>query len=138
MAQCVQFLIATPTVTINNIAFATVSDSVEVTKGTGTTNVVAASAGGNAICQIVSHDITDSFGMLKFSVHTTKDNVNLITRFLERQFRARLTAEVTGTDNTTGETLTFSTSFASITNDPVFKFGPGGQFDVEVKGRPFV
>ncbi len=138
MAGCVQALIATPTVTLNDIAFAVVSDSVEVIHGFGTREVVGASAGGDSICQIVSLNITEAFGMLKFAVHTTLDNHDILLRFLGVQFLARLTAEVTGTDNITGDTLTLSSSQGTITNNPTIKFGPGGQIDIEYKGRSFV
>jgi hypothetical protein len=138
MAQCVEFLIATPTVTVNNVAFATVSDSVSFIDGQGTRNITGASAGGNAVCQIASIDVTDAVGTIKFSVHSTKNNIELLTQFNQNQFVARLAVEVTGTDNITGETLTRSMSGGTIMNNPEVKLGPGAQIDIEIQGRQLV
>ena len=138
MAQCTEFQIAAPTVTVNNVAFATVSDSVSFIPGQGTRNVVGASAGGNSVCQIVSVDITDAVGTIKFSVHSTLGNIEILEQFNQNQFVARLDVEVTGTDNITGQTLTRSMSGGTIMNNPEVKLGPGAQIDIEIQGRQLV
>ena len=135
MAQCSQHLIATPTVTVNNIAFAVVSDSVEVTVGFGEREVMGASVGGNSICQITSEDVTKAVGIIKFSVYSTKDNISILLRFMESSQISKLTSEVTGTDNISGDTLTFSMSGGTIVNNPAIKFGPSGQVEIEIHGR---
>ena len=138
MAQCVEFLISTPSVTVNNIAFAVVSDSVSFIEGRGTRNVTGASAGGNSVCQIISLDITEAMGVIKFSAHSTINNIDLLSQFNQNQFIGQLTVELTGTDNITGETFTRSMSGGTIVNNPETKLGPGGQVDIEIHGRTLV
>jgi len=136
MAGCVQSLISTPEVVLNDIPFAVVNDSVELVHGKGTRQVEGASLGGTN-CQIVSKDVTEAFGMLKFSVHTTLDNHKILLSLLSDDFIAKITVTVTGTDAITGATLTLSSDQCTITNNPTVKFGTGGQFDIEIKGREF-
>ncbi len=126
------------TVMLNDISFGVVSDSIELTHGFGERTVEGASVGGGVIIQVISEDPTSAFGMLKFSLHTTLENHNSLVRLLESKNNGRISVSLTATNTSTGTTFSLSSEECTITNNPAVKFGPGGQFDIELQGRKFV
>ncbi len=138
MSNSNQFRIATPTVMLNDIPFAVVNDSVEMTPGFGEVTVEGASAGGGNIIQILARDVTSAFGMLKFSVHTTQENHDILVRLMEPQNDGTISVSITSTNTSTGKTFSRAAEGHSITNNPAIKFGTSGQFDLELKGGKFI
>ncbi len=137
MGNCSQHIIATPNITVLNISFPVVADSVEVTPGFGTIEVMGASI-GNSVCQTLSRNVADAFSIIKFSVYSTKDNIDILLRFMEPSQQGKLTTEVTGTDTITGETLTFAQASGAIVNNPSIKLGPSGVVEIEIHGSKLV
>ena len=82
MAGCSQSLISTPTVTLNDIPFAVVNDSVELVHGKGTRQVEGASAGGNAIEVVITEDAETKKSMVKFKLYNTDVNFGFLDTWL--------------------------------------------------------
>ena len=137
MSDSSQFRISTPSVLLNDIPFAVVNDSVEYTPGFGERTVEGASAGGGVIVNVIGEDATNAFGMLKFSVHTTLENHEILVRLMESKNNGKISVKLTATNTSTGETFTRAAEKHTITNNPSIKFGSSGQFDVETKGGKF-
>lgn len=138
MANSNQFRLATPTVMLNDIPFAVVNDSVEMTTGFGEVTVEGASAGGGNIVQIIGRDVTNAVGMLKFSVHTTLENHDILVRLMEPKNDGNISVSVTLINPSTGKTFSRAAEGHSIINNPAIKFGTSGQFDIELKGGKFI
>ncbi len=138
MSNSNQFRIATPTVMLNDIPFAVVNDSVEMTEGHGEVTVEGASAGGGNRVQVLARDVSSAFGMLKFSVHTTLENHEILSRLMEPSNDGNISVSITSTNTSTGKTFSRAATGHSITNNPAVKFGTSGQFDIELKGGRFI
>ncbi len=137
MGNSSQFRISTPSVMLNDIPFAVVNDSVEYTPGFGERTVEGASAGGGSIVQVIGEDVTNAFGMLKFAVHTTLENHDILVRLMESKNNGKISVSLTALNTSTGETFTRAAENHTITNNPTIKFGSSGQFDIELKGGKF-
>ena len=138
MAQGTEYLISAPSVTVNNISFATASDSVSFIEGRGTRTLTGTSAGGNAVIPNIAIDISEAFGVIKFTVLSNIDNIEEMKKLNQNDQVGLLTVELTGLDNITGKSFTRSMSNGTIMNNPETKLGPGGTIDIEIHGRTLV
>jgi len=117
--------LSTPTIVVNNTPVAIKPNSFSYTEGFGERNVRVASAGGSAKETIITENVETQMSMVKFTLYTTTDNINL-SRILAANLASN-TIEVS--DN--GFTRTFSR--AIIVNDFEVSAGVDGEFELEFK-----
>lgn len=67
--------LANPVVMVNNVQVAVKPNSVIFDEGLGEQKIRAASTGGNQVEQVYSEDVESNFGMVKFEMPSTIDNI---------------------------------------------------------------
>jgi hypothetical protein len=120
--------LANPTVEINDIVVMIIPNSLTYKKGKGDKKLRAQSAGGDSIDIIPTEDAETKVSMCKFSMITTKENVE---------------AHETWKDKTGGNTVRLSDgSFVVpfrkmyITTEPEVNTGSDGNLEIEFQGQP--
>ncbi len=67
--------LSNPVVMVNNVQVAVKPNSVVYDEGLGEQNLRAASTGGNQVEQVYSENVESNFGMVKFEMPATIDNI---------------------------------------------------------------
>lgn len=118
--------LANPAVEVNDIVVGIKPNSLTYKKGKGDVNVRAQSAGGNSIAAIFTEDAETKISMVKFTLLTTKDTVELIDGWLDQES----TIDLSDGD--------FTVSFRKvrIKTEPEINTGADGEIEVEFCGQP--
>lgn len=118
--------LANPAVEVNDIVVGIKPNSLTYKKGKGDVNVRAQSAGGNSIAAIFTEDAETKISMVKFTLLTTKDTVELIDGWLDQES----TIDLSDGD--------FTVSFRKvrIKTEPEINTGADGETEVEFCGQP--
>jgi hypothetical protein len=69
--------LSNPTVLVNNVQVAVKPNSVVYDEGLGEQTIRAASTGGGSVEQVYSRNVETEFGMVKFEMASTIDNIKL-------------------------------------------------------------
>lgn len=121
--------ISDPSVVVNNVGVAIVPNSLEFTEGLGEQEILVQSAGGGVVQQVFSDNVETSLGMVKFSMRSTVDNINLVRAWKSNRNRNAVTVTATNDDGTLTRTFTN----AAIVNDYSVGLASDGVIEVEFK-----
>lgn len=122
--------LSNPVVTINNVVWAVVPNSVSFTEGLGEQTIRTQSAGGGSVEQVYSNDVTTNMSMFKmqvFPVAGTIDNIRIL--------------KTNGNANAitvTGDGLTRSFSNMALTSNYEVNLGSDTTIDLEFTGNPSI
>ena len=128
--MAVERTLSNPTVEVNNTVIAIKSGSLSVKNGKGNITIRPQSAGGDSIEVVITEDAETKKGMVKFTLLTTKTNVD---------YKNLWQSEREGVSIRLSEdsfTLSFRNMF--IVNDPEVKFGADGEVEFEFEGQPAI
>lgn len=123
--------ISDPSVLVNNNAVFITPNSLTFTEGFGEQEILVQSAGGGVFDQVFADDIESNYGMVKFSVRATVDNINLA-----RQWKSNKNANaVTITATTVDGSITRTFTNCAIVNDYEVALQADGVLELEFKGN---
>jgi hypothetical protein len=125
-------ILTNPTVRINNVTILPKANSVTITDGKGEKTVKGVSAGGGLTDIAVSADVETQIGKLKFSLYTTKGNIELLRAW--QSIDLNLGNILTVSENDYNATI----SGGIVINDPEKMIGVDESFEVEFHGRPAI
>ncbi len=127
--------ISDPSVVVNNVAVAIAPNSLEFSEGFGEQEILVQSAGGGALQQVYSDNVETSLGMVKFSMRSTVENINLVRSWKANRNRNAVTVTATNDDGTF--TRTFAN--AAIVSDYTVALSSDGVVEIEFKSdRPTI
>ena len=129
-----QSVLSNPAIIVNNQAIGFKANSLSIKMGKGEKSVKGVSLGGGLSEIAVSDNIEDRVGMAKFSLYTSKENMDLFNIWKNVLNSSGNTIKITDEQN--GFTATLPR--AVVTNDPDMNFGVDECFEVEFKGEVFV
>ncbi len=69
--------IAIPTVSVNNDSVGLVPESLVFDEGLGEQRILAVSEGGGEVSQVFANNLESNFGMVRFSIRSTPQNIEL-------------------------------------------------------------
>jgi len=130
------FVISDPSVVVNNEPVGIVPGTVKFTEGLGEQMMRAQSTGNGNVDQIFSQDVTTNVSMVSFELYNDIDSIELA-----RVWKTNLNANVitvTGTDPTSGKTITRTFSKAALLSDYEVELGSESTFTVDFKSLPAV
>ena len=123
--------ISDPSVLVNNNAVFITPNSLAFTEGFGEQEILVQSAGGGVLDQVFADDIESNYGMVKFSVRATVDNIKLA-----RQWKSNKNANaVTVTATTVDGSITRTFTNCAIVNDYEVALQADGVLELEFKGN---
>ena len=122
------FQLSDATILVNNEVVIVVPNSVEFDEGLGEQKVRAGSVGGGQTEQIYARDVETNFSGVKFSLHTTPDNVKLA-----RSWKTNSNQNVVAIAGSTsdGKTMTRTFTQAALTGN--YKIPIGTEADIEIE-----
>ena len=125
-------LLTDPSIVINNEAIFIAPNTVAYMEGFGEDTVVNQSAGNGVIDQLESDDVSTQIGMIKFSVYSTVENINLARSLKDNRNQNAITLTATTPD---GQTLTRNFAQMKLTSDYEVNLQSDGVIELEFKGR---
>ncbi len=125
-------LLTDPSIVINNEAIFIAPNTVAYMEGFGEGTVVNQSAGNGVIDQLESDDVSTQIGMIKFSVYSTVENINLARSLKANRNQNAITLTATTPD---GQTLTRNFAQMKLTSDYEVNLQSDGVIELEFKGR---
>ena len=127
-----QFVLSNPSIRVNNITAGFMPNSLTVKLGKGENSVKGVSIGGGLSDVAVSEDVEDRVAMVKFTLYTTNDNIELFNNWK--------TQELTIGNDIKIFDRTFNATMRNgiVINDPEIAFGVDKEFEVEFRGPMIV
>jgi len=123
-----------PAVSINNVDVKFTPGSITYDEGFGEAKVRTRSGGGGVADTVYSRDLETAFSMFKFSVRTTKDQVELARLWLSLENANTIT--MTDSDDDGNELFSRTFTYMAIINKPVVNVNPDGDVEIEFHGDP--
>jgi len=126
------FTLSTPQISIDGVNIAIVPNSCTLTEGFGAQTVMVQSAGGGAVSQVISNDVSTNFSTVKFSFFNTEENIEFF-RAIKSQSRTPHLVQIND-----GRSFTRAIADAIVTNDYEVTLQSDGQTAIEISGSAAV
>jgi hypothetical protein len=123
-----------PTININDDDVKFKPNSVDFTEGQPVSKVRARSGGGGAVDTVYSEDIETAYSIVKFTLYTTRDLVEISRIWKSNKNRNTIT--LTDSDDFGDELLSRTFKHAAMVTDPPKKASADGEFEVEFHSDP--
>jgi hypothetical protein len=116
---------------VNNQQISYEADSLSSSDGLGEFSIRNSVVGGGQTEQVFSKDLSTKFGMVKFALPTTTENLALVRGWKDNDNNNVVELIGPSTDQ-----FTKIFTQAAIMNDPEFNYGTDGTVEVEFKSNP--
>ena len=128
-------ILVNPVITINGSIFKVVPNSVSLQVGRGA-KTVNTEAAGSVLNPVVSDNLENAVGQLKFSLYVTSDNYNGMEAVRANIGQNIVQVGIDASDKQ--DSLSVTSAFSTVTDEVEYNFKSEGQADFTMQGSQFL
>ncbi len=128
-------ILVNPVITINGSIFKVVPNSVSLQVGRGA-KTVNTEAAGSVLNPVVSNNLGNAVGQLKFSLYVTSDNYNGMEAVSANIGQNIVQVGIDASDKQ--DSLSVTSAFSTVTDEVEYNFKSEGQADFTMQGSQFL